>query len=135
MRATPLLTSLEKVRGLPAALNAPRCFTNHRMSLSMSGAYCCPPWPLASSRSPRDHRKQVAEESGSRTHAGPPAAPTGFEVRPPHRERFPSVVNRYILAGETCFVLTASQPSCACSVSAAARASLITSINVPPKPL
>src|SRR5687768_147755 len=33
----------------------------------------------------------MAEESGSRTHAGPPAAPTGFEVRPPHRERFPSV--------------------------------------------
>ena len=33
----------------------------------------------------------LAEESGSRTHKGPPAAPTGFEVRPPHRGRFPSV--------------------------------------------
>lgn len=32
----------------------------------------------------------LAEESGSRTHGGSQATPTGFEVRPPHRERFSS---------------------------------------------
>jgi len=41
---------------------------------------------------PHSRGGELAEESGSRTHAGPPAAPTGFEVRPPHRERFPSVI-------------------------------------------
>ena len=33
----------------------------------------------------------MAEESGSRTHKGPSTAPTGFEVRPPHRGRFSSL--------------------------------------------
>ena len=41
---------------------------------------------------------RVAEESGSRTHQGPPAAPTGFEARPPHRGRsLPSMQDCVIL--------------------------------------
>src|SRR3970040_2372109 len=44
--------------------------------------------------------KILAEESGSRTHTGPQAAPTGFEVRPPHRGRFPSVIQNRKLAAK-----------------------------------
>ncbi len=43
-------------------------------------------------KSPDVGGSDVADESGSRTHIELLTAPTGFEVRPPHRERFPSVM-------------------------------------------
>jgi len=44
----------------------------------------------------------MAEESGSQTHTGPHAAPTGFEVRSPQRERCFSVERGSILHRHEC---------------------------------